>query len=399
MKRILSRRAARAKPGADGDMGRVVVDRRDLPSRVRRGGEQGADADAAAQFEIAGIVVRLRQIDGDVAEQAGQRHAGRRLLDVKALDIGDVGDVAAGPRLAHAASFNNFRSRTRRRLASLRRRVIAGCRQPGVPAQQRPRAGGPRLARRRQDQRRNGVAGEHGIDGKAHFEADKGADQRHQLAQQRPIRQKPLEVGQDRAARSRSTIRACWSQARTPAAASTTQLAERAGRHAHRQTRALIDRQGHPGAGELLDLDRPPQPVGGQCFQPIRRARMGREKTGVVAQRRRTGEQAFGQARGRVAGQGQQHLGHRIAALPARRQRADIGGAVRAVFRAGRGEGRDHAMRNQVQEIASARTSASVDRPRRHRNSASAERRPALSGRSGRPSRAAARRRHRPARR
>jgi len=54
--------------------------------------------------------------------------------------------------------------------------------------------------------------------------------------------------------------------------------------------------------------------------------------------------------RGGVAAQRQQHLSHRIAALRAGRQRADIGSAMRPVFRAGRGECRDHAMRNQVEE-------------------------------------------------
>ncbi len=83
--------------GADRDMGGVVVDRDDLPSRVRRGDEKGADADAAAQFKIAGIVARLGQLGRDIAQQAGQGDAVRRLLDVEALDIGYIGDVAAAP--------------------------------------------------------------------------------------------------------------------------------------------------------------------------------------------------------------------------------------------------------------------------------------------------------------
>ena len=53
-----------------------------------------------------------------------------------------------------------------------------------------------------------------------------------------------------------------------------------------------------------------------------------------------------------VAGQRQQHLGHRIGALPAGRQapsrRRDAGGISRR-----RGEERDDAMRQQIQEIVS----------------------------------------------
>src|SRR5215211_2209915 len=88
--------------GSEGDMGRIIVDRRDLPAGVGRCRDEGADAEAAAQFEVAGGVVRLRYVGGDIAEQAGERHARRRLLDIEALDIGDVGNVTAGPRLVHA---------------------------------------------------------------------------------------------------------------------------------------------------------------------------------------------------------------------------------------------------------------------------------------------------------
>ena len=40
--------------GADGDMGGIVVDRRDLPAGVGRRRDEGADAEATAQFEVAG---------------------------------------------------------------------------------------------------------------------------------------------------------------------------------------------------------------------------------------------------------------------------------------------------------------------------------------------------------
>jgi len=43
-------------------------------------------------------------------------------------------------------------------------------------------------------ERRDSVAGQHGIDGKAHFEPDKGPYQRDQFAQQRSVRQQPLEI-------------------------------------------------------------------------------------------------------------------------------------------------------------------------------------------------------------
>jgi hypothetical protein len=108
--------------GADCDMGGVVVDRRYLPPGVRCGGQKGADATAAAQLEIAGRFVRSRQIAFDIAEQAGQGHAGRRLLDVEALDVGDVGNVAAGPRLGHARPSTISPSK-RASFASLRRGV------------------------------------------------------------------------------------------------------------------------------------------------------------------------------------------------------------------------------------------------------------------------------------
>ena len=128
------------------------------------------------------------------------------------------------------------------------------------------------------------------------------------------------------------------------------QLGEFAGRQADRETRALFDRKREPGAGELLDLDRPTQPVGGKGLEPVRRARMGREEARIVAQRGRSCEQAVGEVRRAVSGQGEQRLGDRVGALRARCQGADIGRAVRAVFCAGRGECRHHAMGNQVQE-------------------------------------------------
>jgi len=61
------------------------------------------------------------------------------------------------------------------------------------------------------------------------------------------------------------------------------QLAKSTGRQAYPETRTLIDRQGQPGAGELVDLDGTAQPVGGQCFEPIRGARMGGKESRVVA--------------------------------------------------------------------------------------------------------------------
>ncbi len=65
------------EPGADGDVGGIVIDGRDLPAGIGGGGEQGADSDAATEFQIAGVVVRLGQIRRHVAEQAGQRQPRR----------------------------------------------------------------------------------------------------------------------------------------------------------------------------------------------------------------------------------------------------------------------------------------------------------------------------------
>ena len=63
--------------GADGDMGRIVVDRRDLPSGIGRRRDEGADAEAAAQFEVAGGVVRLRQVGATLPNrQASAMRAG-----------------------------------------------------------------------------------------------------------------------------------------------------------------------------------------------------------------------------------------------------------------------------------------------------------------------------------
>jgi hypothetical protein len=106
--------------------------------------------------------------------------------------------------------------------------------------------------------------------------------QRDQFAQQRPIRQKPLKVGKverpDPQHDSRLLVPGAHACSRIEA-----QLAERPRGNAHRQPRALVKRQGHPGAGKLLDFDRPSQPVGGQGFQPIGRARMGRKEASVMA--------------------------------------------------------------------------------------------------------------------
>ena len=91
------------------------------------------------------------------------------------------------------------------------------------------------------------------------------------------IRQEALEVGEiersDPQDDSRLLIPGAHAGRRID-----TQLAEPAGRQADPEARPLIDGQGEPGAGELLDLDRSPQPVGGQCLEPIRRARMGGKK-------------------------------------------------------------------------------------------------------------------------
>lgn len=196
----------------------------------------------------------------------------------------------------------------------------------------------------------DGAAGQYRIDGKAHFEADKGPNQRDQVTQQRSIRQEPFEISKverpDAEHDPRLLVPGAHSRRRINA-----QLAERTGRHANRQARPLIDRQSHPGAGELLDSHRPSKPVRGQRFQTIGRTRMGREKARVVPQRRCAGTQVFGKARGRVAGQCQQYLGHGIGALPDRCQYSGIGGAMRPVFCAGSREGRDHAMRDQIEKV------------------------------------------------
>ena len=71
----------------------------------------------------------------------------------------------------------------------------------------------------------------------------------------------------------RRTMRACGSQARTPAAASTPSR-QSAGRHADRQRVRWSGGRAQPGAGELHDLDLPAEPVRRQ--RPSRSAERGR---------------------------------------------------------------------------------------------------------------------------
>ena len=118
-------------------------------------------------------------------------------------------------------------------------------------------------------QRWHSVTREHGIDGKADLEADIGPHQRDQLAQQRLVRQETLEVGEVERSDAQDDSRLLVPGTHAGRCIDA-QLAKSTGRQADPEARPLIDGQPEPGAGELFDFDRPPQPVGGQRFEPIR---------------------------------------------------------------------------------------------------------------------------------
>ena len=113
---------------------------------------------------------------------------------------------------------------------------------------------------------------------------------------------------------------------------------------------ALVRGQDKPGPGKLHDLDRPSEPIRQQRPQPLGGARPGSEKSGIVKQRLGADGEPGHQMRRREPGERQQRLGHPIVIRTAG-PGGGFGRARQAIFDRGPGEHRDHALRQQIQEL------------------------------------------------